>query len=537
MPEPIFNFKNYPIIFIGSGISKRYLSGFPSWPELLEEYWDKVDDTGANFYSYLTTMRDEQKETSENQDTNHQLYTEVATIIEDKYNKLFNEGKITLEGLSPKIVFNEKISPFKYSVCKRFSNYSLIDDVNKEELNSFQNFLKNAKIIVTTNYDSFIEDLLKKNNIDPKIYIGNEGFFDDSVGWGELYKIHGDINSPSSITINKNDYDQYDEKSILISAKILSNMIRRPIIFIGYSLTDRNVRKLLSDFSSQLPKEDGRKSAARIIVIERKENEKNVIKTQITDQQLQITYTLIQTDNYQKIFDEISHINEGLSPYHVLQYQKMIKDIIITEGRKGNLSKVLVTPSDLNQLQESIKQGKNIVVALGDERYIYTHIKENHYMSDYILDENNISHRLAIDYVLSEGPAKMIPFSKLIKNCDFSKLELSKKEIERINSRIKSKGKLSQLIEQLKLDKINSCTEFNSIDEIKTMKFNRLKTLKILVKNIKNINIEDITRYVKEIALPIFMNKITDEYTKTELRRLFLAYDLLINGDVEEIEL
>lgn len=537
MPEPIFNFKNYPIVFIGSGISKRYLSGFPSWAELLEEYWNTVDDTGTNFYSYLTTMRDNHDDLSGTQDLNHQLYTEVASTIESKYNKLFNEGKILLDGLTPKIVFNDKISPFKYSVCKRFSNYSLIENVNNSELESFQHFLKNAKIIVTTNYDSFIEDLLKKNKVEPTTYIGNEGFFDDSVGWGELYKIHGDIKSPSSIIINKNDYDQYDEKSILISAKILSNMIKRPIIFIGYSLTDRNVKKLLSDFSSQLPPEDGRKSAERIFVIERKENEAKVIKKQITDQQLQITYTLIQTDNYQKIFEEISNINEGLSPYHVLQYQKMIKDLIVTEGQKGNLSKVLVTPSDLAQLQESIKQGKNIVVALGDEKYIFTHIKESHYITDYILDENSISYRLAIDYMLSSGATKMIPFSKLIKNCDLSKLELTKKEIERINTRIRSRGKLSLLIEQVKLDKINSCAEFHSIEEIKNKKFNRLKTLPVLVKNIKNIDINEVNAYVKEIALPMFINKSTDEYVKTELRRLFLAYDLLVNGDVEEVSI
>ncbi|MCV5209261.1 SIR2 family protein, partial [Escherichia coli] len=85
----------------------------------------------------------------------------------------------------------------------------------------------------------------------------------------------------------KDDYEKYDNKSILISAKILSNMIKNPIVFLGYSLTDRNVKKLLSDFSSQLPREDGRKSAERIILIEYKENEQEVVPKQITDQQLQ----------------------------------------------------------------------------------------------------------------------------------------------------------------------------------------------------------------------------------------------------------
>uniref|UniRef100_UPI0036F1BDB5 SIR2 family protein n=1 Tax=Photorhabdus kayaii TaxID=230088 RepID=UPI0036F1BDB5 len=47
------------------------------------------------------------------------------------------------------------------------------------------------------------------------MYIGNEGFFDDTIGWSELYKIHGDIELPNSIVINSYDYERYDNKSIL----------------------------------------------------------------------------------------------------------------------------------------------------------------------------------------------------------------------------------------------------------------------------------------------------------------------------------
>ncbi|EFN7311025.1 hypothetical protein EJO63_25870, partial [Escherichia coli] len=164
-------------------------------------------------------------------------------------------------------------------------------------------------------------------------------------------------------------YEKYDNKSILISAKILSNMIKNPIVFLGYSLTDRNVKKLLSDFSSQLPREDGRKSAERIILIEYKENEQEVVPKQITDQQLQITYTSVKTDNYKQIYDEISAVDEGLSPYDVLRYQRAIKTLIINEGEKGHLDTLLVSPSDLDRLEESVKQGKNLVVALGDKKY------------------------------------------------------------------------------------------------------------------------------------------------------------------------
>lgn len=45
----------FPIIFIGAGIPRRYLVKYPSWEELLEEMWKK---TGRdNFYGYLSQKR------------------------------------------------------------------------------------------------------------------------------------------------------------------------------------------------------------------------------------------------------------------------------------------------------------------------------------------------------------------------------------------------------------------------------------------------------------------------------------------------
>ena len=37
MLQDIIEANSYPIVFIGSGISKRYLLDFPNWPDLLME--------------------------------------------------------------------------------------------------------------------------------------------------------------------------------------------------------------------------------------------------------------------------------------------------------------------------------------------------------------------------------------------------------------------------------------------------------------------------------------------------------------------
>lgn len=534
MSNEIFKFKNYPIVFIGSGISKRYLQNYPTWEELLREYWEKTNPE-IDFYNYLLTIKEKYKnDIIDGSDLDHKIYTEAASKIESDFNRLFTDNLIKLEGLDARRVFNENISPFKYSICQRFSNATLKPDINNEELSSFKALLKKAKMIITTNYDAFIEGLFLEQGITPKLYIGNNGFFEDTIGWSELYKIHGDIKNPQSIIISTEDYDKYDSKSILISAKILSNMIKNPILFIGYSLTDRNVKKLLSDFSSQLPKEDGRKSAERIILIQYKENEADVITKQITDQQLQVTYTSVETDNYKKIYDEISTVDEGLSPYDVLRYQRAIKTLIINEGEKGNLDAILVSPSDLDNLEDSVKQGKNLVVALGDKKYVFTQIKENNYLEDYLFQKNEISTKLALEFILDSSTSIRLPLSKIISSCNFKSLNLPSRSTSKINKRIERHGNLEKLIDSIVLDKVNGAKEFRSIQEIKSAALSKQKELLVVIKNIKIIDKNDLEAYVKGEAFESFMICENDPL-KTEFRKLFLAYDLLVNGNVKKI--
>ncbi|MER2471479.1 SIR2 family protein [Photorhabdus laumondii] len=387
-------------------------------------------------------------------------------------------------------------------------------------------------MIITTNYDSFIETLLSEQNVEPKMYIGNEGFFDDTIGWSELYKIHGDIELPNSIVINSYDYERYDDKSILISAKILSSMIKSSIIFIGYSLTDRNVKKLLIDFSSQLPKEDKRKSAERIIFIEFKKDEMDIIKTHRTDDKSQITYTSIETDNYKKIYDEISDIDEGLPPYDILRYQRVIKQLILEEGEKGNLGSILVTPSDLDELEKHANSGKNLVVALGDKQLVYIRVKEMEYLEDYIFDKSEIPNKSAIEFLIDCPPHARTPFSKLIKSCDFHNIKISKKEMKKIETRINMYGKIDNLVKSVNLDKKYSSIGFRSIEDIKDENLLKNKELLVIIKNIKSISKYELRKYIQEEAFPLFKRNGKDDHLKSNLRKLFLAFDLLIYGDV-----
>ncbi|MEM8120300.1 hypothetical protein Q4R94_22795, partial [Morganella morganii] len=103
-----------------------------------------------------------------------------------------------------------------------------------------------------------------------------------------------------------------------------------------------------------------------------------------------------------------------------------------------------------------------------------------------------------------------VPFSRLIKSCNFNRIELKSKEIKKLNNRIARHGKLDSIIDAINLDKVNSQKKFSSIAEINAEQFNKFKELTVIVKNIKNIEQNELVHYVKNIAIPLFNDVNTD---------------------------
>lgn len=531
--EDIVKNNHYPIIFIGSGISKRYLASSPTWSDLLEEYWNKLGKK-QNFYSYLHEIN---KKFIGESDIELEFHTNtyVASYIEKSFNDCFYQEKLKVDGLSLKKAQQQNLSPFKFDLANRFSSTKLKKNLNKKEFESFKTLLQKSRMIVTTNYDSLIETTIEKSSRqNPKVYVGNSGFFDnDAEGWSEIYKIHGSSSAPNSIIIDESDYKKYDNNSILISAKILSSMIDSPILFLGYSLKDRNVRKLLEDFSKQLPAEDTRKSANRIFVIEYKENEPSLDERIIRDTELNFTYTHIQTDNYQKLYSEVCKIDEGVTPYEVRRFQKVIKKIIISSGHKKALDSYLVRPVDLEKLENKIDDGKPIVVALGDTKNIFVTPTPTLYISDYILQKFDILPENALRFIAGEQPMGRYPFLKHYNDLDINNCVLEKFEKERLNDRFKRD--LSSIEELLEKINFRNRLHYDNIEKILALDINEANQVDLITYNSQSIKYSELTNYIQNMALPNFIKyyKARDSkkiQEKSAYRKLFVAWDIITYG-------
>lgn len=508
----------FPIIFVGSGIPRRYLVKYPCWEELLEELWSKTGN--SNFYGYLSQKKDETLEKGVAENIDFEVNIEVASEIEKTFNHEFYKDNIVVEGLTQKDSYKSGLSPFKKQLANRFSKYQVKESYAKE-LELFRKMLIKSQMILTTNYDSFIEDQYNIESSHPiKKYIGQKGFFQQTIGYSELYKIHGCFTDPNSLVIGKKDYVKYDENSVLISAKVISMLLHSPIIFMGYSLTDRNVRKLIRSFTMALSEREKQELEKRLLLIQWDEGNQNIEEEIVSDPELGCRLTVLKTDNYGEIFEKLSEIDQGVAPSEVRRYQHVIKKLIIENGKSGGLQSVLLSPSELDDLEEGIID-KNIVVAIGDSKLIFKMPNIVEYILDYVSDEQDQNSDTILRFIASQNNA-ILPFWKYLSNEKIDKCNLAESEKNKLRKRLATYSDLSSQTNALQFKET-----YNSLGEIKSQHFKEYHEHIVVSYNIDMLGLEVVKDYlIQELKKVKDKGEIT---VSTQLRRLALIYDFKKN--------
>lgn len=233
--------KSQPILFVGSGLSIRYING-PDWEGLLSHMADNCPEVSHSIDYYL------QRGDS---------YPEIgSTLAEGYYEWAWGSGKnefpdeLRSREYPSDIYLKHKISEYFQEITPD-SIDAIENDRHRKELKLLQEVQPHA--IITTNYDPFLEVIFS----DYQPIIGEEILRTDYQSIGEILKIHGGISDPESLILTEEDYDEWAEKKKYLSAKLLTYFAEHPVLVFGYSVKDTNVQRILSDIDEILASEGG----------------------------------------------------------------------------------------------------------------------------------------------------------------------------------------------------------------------------------------------------------------------------------------
>ncbi|MFD1170815.1 SIR2 family protein [Oceanobacillus caeni] len=312
--EHLMDMDTAPFLFIGSGFSRRYL-GLEDWEGLLDRFSKSVN---KDFDYYLSTAR-------------NNLAKVAELIAEDFHEVWWKEEKYSASREEFKGRIPSTHSALKIEISKYLRDIKYIYTKDKKLDIEIQE-LKKAVIdgIITTNWDTLLEQIFLES--DMNVYIGQkELLFSQPLEVNEIYKIHGCCSVPESLVLTSDDYRDFNDRNAYLAAKLLTIFIEHPVIFIGYSISDENIHKILSAITACLDSDNIDRLKDRLIFVERAKGQADSFESSsMTINQLTLPITRIKTDNYDLVYKALAKNKRKYSMKVIRQIKSQIYELVKT---------------------------------------------------------------------------------------------------------------------------------------------------------------------------------------------------------------
>ena len=220
------------LLFVGSGISKAACQNMPTWPELINSLSEK-----------LTTKRDKEL---------------VQKLV--RQNKLLDAAQIIYDGVERADLNQVLRRAFNVTPTPHHDIYSSLLDLD-------------SKIIVTTNYDEFLEknfEHYSDGNASYSVCRYTSSDLIDNLRSPQrtIIKAHGCVTELSGLVLNRTSYFSARQKNHGFFAVLSSLFTVNTVLFLGCSLSDPDMQivfeniHLISESTHRhyavLPKQDHR---------------------------------------------------------------------------------------------------------------------------------------------------------------------------------------------------------------------------------------------------------------------------------------
>jgi hypothetical protein len=522
--ETIIANRRLPVLFIGAGISKRYLYRYPNWTELLELSYKKINDDSFQYQKHKDYLIRQEL-------SDFEINTQLGTIIENEFNAAFFDRRIKLNVGSSKNPSWVKrgTSPYKMFLSSYFKNMVVNKNKNlQDEISKFKSLKNKISAVITTNYDLFLEKEIFTSDF--TVFVRqNELFSSDSYNIAEIYKIHGSVKDADSILITKKDYDGFHESRKLIIAKMLTLFAESPIIFMGYSFTDENIQSIIAEFLSCLTNKELKNIDEHFIFVSHQRGEDELIespRTIVTANSTEIPITEVKTDNFAKIYDSLNEITPGISPKRVRETRRVVKTIV-DQSISSNSADSLIVGMDI--LDDLDLTSKPIAIAIGYRDNVlnkigYGLLSDELILEDILFDNKHFdADEMCFERYKSLPRTLIIPVFKYVSK---SKMTIPKES--KLGIYIDTHNSVDKIITKSVTGALKNVHAIDNFQEL-TAAIGKVDDLNkkagILLKNIQHYSVEQI----REICVALFRCDSAAIKKSTNFKRCVLYLDFMEN--------
>ena len=396
----------YPFLFIGSGLSKRYL-GSPSWEPLLRDICVKT--IGEDAYMRLRIAA----ATAAKADDTVAELPRLAALMESPVNDFlltdpsFEQFRVEnrerlLSGGSPMRMFVSQSLPNE--VAHKEEELSILAEAGKDRVSG----------VITTNYDDLCERVFPEF----KTYIGEDGLiFRDPTFARETYKIHGSSSEPDSIVITDYDYDRFFKRGRYLAAKLMTIFLEYPVIFLGYSIEDPNIQAILSEVIDCVGPKRLEELKNRLVFVKYGDGGASPVGTYtVSVGKSSLTMACVTTSDFAPVYEAIRTSKRLYSTRFIREIRG---DIYKLASRVDPRAKVVVAGVDA--ALDSLPDDKEVVIGIGLAAGTGKPITVSELYEDSILDDKHFDPALVITYyadrLLAQNPGGL-PLFKYLSSFD-----------------------------------------------------------------------------------------------------------------------